>query len=361
MLLASLRKKHTAKAELHSARSIIWGIFFFLMLTVIFGVFTGKWEDQHNPEKRNIFFRRGWVKHVLSADKIKRPDKLIVIISNSQGYGRELSDRETYPALLEKYLILRQKENVRVLNWSIPGGQVPDFTILAAAAKRLAPDILIFVDSPADFSNNRMELDPKKGLRKNFISDCHFLLWFSNIRKSIPSAFLAHFIRPIDYLDIFFAHIFAPWRYRDIFTSRLMQIEELRPFDKSGKSEKWFFQTAVPRQWYVDHLRAASTKAQTTTRPINISSISLELLSYFLDTTQDMKGEKYFVFMPLHSSIQKKNSLLLNEFTIRSAAKGFKVVDLSNKVPDNQYLTLTHFNAAGHATMAHLFVDLLAK
>ncbi|MFH2123809.1 MAG: hypothetical protein ABIJ50_10060 [Pseudomonadota bacterium] len=298
---------------------------------------------------------------MLSADKIQRPDKLIVIISNSQGYGRELSDQETYPVLLEKDLISQQKENVRVLNWSIPGGMMPDFIILAAAAKRLAPDILIFVDSPADCSNNRMELDKKEGLRKNFISDCRFLLWFSDIHKAIPSAFLAHFIRPIDYLDIFFAHIFTPWRYRDIFISRLMQTPELKPFDKSGKSEKWFFQTAVSRQHYADQLRTASTKAQRTTRPINMSSISFELLNYFLNTTQGMKGEKYFVFMPLHSSIQKKNSLLLTEFTTRSAAKGFKVVDLSNKIPDDQYLTLTHFNEAGHVTMAHLFVDILAK
>lgn len=358
---ASLRKKLTATEESHSMRSVIWAIFFFLLITAIFGVCTEKWKNQHNSEKRNIFFRRGWVEHVLSADKLKRPEKLIVIISNSQGYGREVFDQETYPALLEKYLIQQQKEDVRVLNWSIPGAKVPEFTILAAAAKRLAPDILIFIDSPANFFIEEVALDKKKDLQKNFISDCRLLLWFSDIRKAIPSAFLSHFFSPVDYLDIFFAHIFTPWRYRDIFISGLMQSQEFRPFDKSGKSEKWFFQAADPQQGSATQLRTASTKAQISTQPISISSIFLELLSYFLDTTQGMTSDKYFVFMPLHSSIQKKNSLLLNEFTTRSTVKGFKVVDLSNRIPDEQYLTLTHFNEAGHVTMAHLLVNLLAK
>lgn len=350
-----------ANDEAHSMRSVIWALFFFLLLTAIFGVCADKWIKQHASEKRNIFFRRGWIEHVLSADKIKRPEKLIVIISNSQGYGREVTDQETYSTLLEKHLIQQQKEDVRVLNWSIPGGKVPEFIILAAAAKRLAPDILILIDSPANFSLNEVEFVKKEGLQKNFISDCRHLLWFSDIRRAIPSAFLTHFFRPVDYLDIALAHIFAPWRYRDIFISGLMQLQEFRPFDKSAKSEKWFYQAAGPRQGYANQLGAASAKAQIATQPMSINSTLLELLSYFLDTTQEMTSDKYFVFMPLHSSIQKKNSLLLNEFTTRSAVKGFKVVDLSNRIPDDQYLTLTHFNEAGHVTMAHLLADLLAK
>jgi len=355
------RHKGSAHGYPTSFRAVMWGVFFFLMFAVLLGVGSEKWLQQHVKEKRNSFFRRGWVEHVLSADEQKRPGKRIVIISNSQGYGPEVSDRETYPALLETILVRQQYGEAQVLNWSIAGGQARDLTILAAAAKWLAPDILIFIDSPADFHRNRMKVDRKKGLRENFVTDSYYLLGYSSIRNALPSGFLSHFFRPIDYVDITLARIFVPWRYREIFSSALMRAEEFRPFDKTGKSKKWFVPPPDSREKYRQRKQRGMAKARKTIHPISTDRMSDELLNFFLDTTRDMTAERYFIFMPLHSSIRKKNILLGQELAARSAAKGFQVVDLSGSIPDKQFLTLTHLTKAGHATMAGLLAGVLEK
>lgn len=345
-------------ASYTSFRAVLWSLFFFVLFAFIFGVWAEKWLQQYANEKRNVFFRRGWVEHVLSGVASRRPGKLVIIISNSQGYGFELSDTETYPVLLEKMLKQQFNEEVQVLNWSVSGGKTPEFAILAAAAKYIAPDVLIFVDSPSDFQADRMRIDVKTGPRKNFRTDLYYLLGCSPIRKALPAGFLSHYFRPIDWVDIALANLFPPWRYREIFISALMRKSTFRPFDKGGREQKWFFRPPVsgrePRAYLLK-------KGQKATPPIRTDRISFTLLDYFLNTIRGMKAKKYFVFMPLHSLTRNRNRFVGKEIAKRLEAEGFHVVDLSGSVPDGQFLTLAHLSPAGHVTMAGLLAGVLGQ
>jgi hypothetical protein len=300
--------------EKSSWRSVAWSVFFLFVLTIIIGIVFEIFHVQHAVETRNTFFRRGWVEHVYSAGKKKGTEKLVVIISNSQGYGREVADKATYSSLLESHLVDKLGQKVRVLNWSVAAGRAPEFVVLAAALKRLEPDVFLFISNPENFRKIWMTLDREDGSRQHWGSDCYQLIGFSDIRKNIPQSFLDHFFRPIDYFDIYLARIFQLWRYKEVVVSKLMSLENLRPFEKNSQDENWFFDSPLSKEEYTYYLNQTIENTGGKSKILKKRNISGKLMDYFFETARQLSGKKIYVSMPLHSSLSKNNTSVINEF-----------------------------------------------
>ena len=296
--------------------------------------------------------------------KEKKEEILIVIISNSQGYAREISDESTYSSLLEKQFAVKRGKKVRVLNWSIPGGVAPEFAVLLAAAIRLEPDVFLFISSPTNFEKKWMKLR-EDGSRKIWASDSYQLIGFSNIRKYLPQQFLSHFFRPIDYLYIYFERFSKPLMYKELLISKLMKVEWLRPFEKYPDAENWFFKAAPSREKYreeyANFLKSEISNDKQRKKVIGENEVSQELIDYFFNVSDKLTGKKIYISMPIHSVKSNKDILLRDEFSGKFEAEGFVVKDFSQKIPDNHFITLTHFDESGHSIMAMLLSDLVIQ
>lgn len=134
---------------------------------------------------RNPHFRRGWRDYTSPRE---RPEgsRLVIVISNSQGYLRENRDGAlVYPARLEALLDQELPGEVIVANWSVAGGQAPEMIVLAARAAQHRPDAVVLVAGAGNFSAQwaRYPLS-------FWLSDATSLAYDPGVRARLPAAFL---------------------------------------------------------------------------------------------------------------------------------------------------------------------------
>ena len=202
-------------------------------------------RESKGLSKRNPFFRRGWYEHVLNAQPKQEGETLIVLISNSQAYGREVSDPLTYPVLIEKELERRRGKPVRVLNWALFGGNAAEYVILGVAAKRLNPDYLLLVSGALNFDNMRVSRETRPSLQSAWATDVYHLLAHPDIRKEVPEHFLLESLTSTGWIDISLGRLWSVWRYRDFFLARWRTVNLfgegfLSEFDPDRHSNTWF-------------------------------------------------------------------------------------------------------------------------
>lgn len=103
----------------------------------------------------------------------------ILIIGDSMTFGWGVSDEETYPYLLEKFLQSTGNSNVEVINGGYVGGLSPDtfYVYLKNSGIQLKPDIVIlnlFVwNDISDIAENSWEKVDTSGLPERIESCCH--------------------------------------------------------------------------------------------------------------------------------------------------------------------------------------------
>lgn len=299
--------------------------------------------------KRNPFFRRAWVEHVYDVKPKQPGEKLIIIISNSQGYGKEIKDEHTYASLLEKYLRLKLKSPVRVLNWSVPGGSGAEYTLLAAASHRLNPDILLLMAPPASFQHKFMVLNKASKPQIPWASDCHFLLGFSDVLRYVPKPFIDHFYKGIDPSDLYLGRIFPLWRYRTLPMAWLMQFKIFRPFEKYGAVDRWGLFKEV---------RQNRNKASSIAP---VGKIDFQLLNVYLQATRSLKAKKIFASMPLKSLARNRYTRFTEQYRDDFKASGFEAWDLSDQISDDSFVTFSHMNERGHKEIAKLLAERLTS
>jgi hypothetical protein len=134
---------------------------------------------------RNPHFRRGWSAYTEPRDR-PNATRLVIVISNSQGFLRENPDGAlAYPALLEAELDRSEATDVIVANWSIAGGQSPEMIVLAARAAQHQPDAVLLVTSAGNFS-------PVWGSEplSYWLSDVTGLAYDPEVRAQLSESFL---------------------------------------------------------------------------------------------------------------------------------------------------------------------------
>lgn len=183
-------------------------------------------------EVRNPRFVRGWPEYTAPPAQPRPPgQKLIVAISNSQGFLRERPDgREAWPARLEAEL-RAGGEDARVLNWSLPGGSGAEMTILAARALVQQPDLFVLVS----YNNNFGKYWRQQPLSFHH-TDTGLLAYHSSVRRHLDPDFLQA-LAARDPLEFLGAHTGLVWwrnftwqsRNAWSFDSREPDPEELGP------------------------------------------------------------------------------------------------------------------------------------
>jgi hypothetical protein len=117
----------------------------FLVCAETFAATVSPYRDTppSGQSRRNRFGERGWPEYLQSITPQRKP--LIIIISNSQGVGREIRDpADLYAARLEKKL---NAENIpaQVENWSCSGLRTTEIELLSIRAAQRRPDLVIFI------------------------------------------------------------------------------------------------------------------------------------------------------------------------------------------------------------------------
>lgn len=134
---------------------------------------------------RNPHFRRGWADYTSPRE---RPEgsRLVIVISNSQGFLREHPDGAlTYPARLEALLDPEGRGDVIVANWSVAGAQSPEMIVLAARAAQHRPDVVVLVAGAGNFSPLWVSYP-----LSFWLSDATALAYAPEVRSRLPDAFL---------------------------------------------------------------------------------------------------------------------------------------------------------------------------
>lgn len=338
--------KDTADPGGHG-RCLLW----FLVLVLVTGAALDAAVGTRRPvppeERRNPYFRRGWTEHTRSAKPKQPGEHLVVIISNSQGYARELADAHAYPSLLEAQLAGRLHQPVRVLNWSIPAGVGPEFVLLGAAAAGLEPDVLLLIAGPGNFETPWLRIDTGVPRPFGWPSDCRYLLGYGEVRRRIPASFRAQYVRPIDGVDIALGRVASPWRIRGLPAAWFAQFAPLRPFLRAPEEETWFY----------DPIRPPAAPNRTFP-PV---AIDRQLLHDYLTATSGLpRTRRLLVAMPVHSRRRGRAPDFPANLRPAWTAAGADVWDCRAILADDQFIFTTHATRDGHRVFADHLAERLA-
>lgn len=142
---------------------------------------------------RNPNFLRGWVEYTTPRPRAAG-ERLIVLISNSQGFAHEYEDAAvSFPSRMREALSrMRPAERWTVLNWSVPGGQGAEMAVLGARAAAHRPDLVIYVVHTVNFTGSVSMRGKTRPLTYG-ISDVGELAYFGSVRRRLSAEFLERF------------------------------------------------------------------------------------------------------------------------------------------------------------------------
>jgi hypothetical protein len=319
---------------------------------------------------RNPHFRRGWSDYTQPRE---RPDttRLVIVISNSQGFLREHPDGAlAYPTLLEAALLedlrdANEGEDVIVANWSIAGGQSPEMIVLAARAAQHQPDAVVLVTSAGNFA-------PVWGSQplSYWLSDATGLAYDADVRARLSDLFLERSSAddPLGWLTArtgigrarrrFIEKRDEAWSWRREAPTRLGDVVE-RTLDQRGEGFTLGVGGTTTRSG-----RAAGVAGQTE-RDDGTAS----LLSEFVDTLHGTSSETRLlvVSMPIARPEQPSAAWRAAARFHGSAARalagrpGVTVVDGVEVVPREHFVHATHLRPAGHRRFAEWLLPHLTR
>lgn len=304
------------------------------------------WYRWFDGARRNPHFRRAWVEHVLRTPPAHPGEHVILLISHSQGWGREVRDDQTYAAQLE--LLLRNRPGappVRVVNWSVPAGRAAEFVVLAAAAHRVRPGHLLLVASPAQFrdTTGAAALEDETGAA--WASDAYYLLGYESVRRHIPGTFRDRFIRGGDALDILLGRAWPGWRVRGLPAHLVTRWDRLKPFAKNDQEPTWF----PPRE-----------QRRILRDPLPPARIDGQLVRDFLRLAATAAPRVTWITTPVHARWRAQEDPALPSLEDACRSHGVEFRDASSAIPDAAFFTASHFDVEGHLIMARYLAERCA-
>lgn len=315
--------------------------------------------------RRNHFYRRGWLEYT----SFKRSnDHRIILISNSQGYARELPENLIYPTLLENKLNKSKFQGLndwRVENWSLPGGNFPEFIILAAKAATIKARIVIvsfyILNLKPSFFNQDISF---------FLNDTNRLLLDSKIRSKIPENFLKrHFPKKVHF-KTFFQNYSATLKAKEyLFNKEIFSIKKPSPLLRDivffingpqGFKETWFYNHSLRRKQANQktdfvHLKHAGLFYRRK---------SLRFLEEYVTTLKDSGKQIMLVSMPLCSKLllsRRPQEKFSKDATFICRQLDVSFLDASFLLPDDEFILFTHLNIENNKRYAELLFKYITS
>jgi len=125
-----------------------------------------------------------------TAPRKRRPDqRLIILITNSQGRMRRGGGLDAYPARLQQQLAQWDPQHEYLLaNWAMTGGNLAEMIVLAARAAAHRPDAVLLVT----YTRNFREDQTRRTLEESW-SDVSHLAYLPEVRRHLSPWFLEQF------------------------------------------------------------------------------------------------------------------------------------------------------------------------
>lgn len=278
---------------------------------------------------RNPHYARGWPEYTRpDPASPSRSERLVIAISNSQGFLRERSDgSEAWPRKLAAELDALGM-SAQVLNWSMPGGNGAEMTLLAARARAHDPELILLVSYNDNFGDRWRRLPLSYGY-----SDAHHLAYLPEVRSRLPLDLLVA-TSGYDPLGWLGAHSSLLWlrnRWGDV-------------------GERWSWSVIEPAH------RARSRAAGTATVK---EGGRFTLLGDFLRAAgaEESDGPSLMIVgMPLCAEVFRNREAagaFVNAAAERLAGKPrARALDATALVPDEEFYGARHLRPAGHARFA---------
>lgn len=303
--------------------------------------FTGlfdAWYRWFSGSKRNPHFRRAWVEHVTRTPPAAPGERVILLISHSQGWGREVEDTLTYAALLEDSLqVLGSTGRVRVVNWSVPAGRGAEFIVLASAARRIRPSAIVLVASGTQFRPRRLAAKDDGESSTAWPSDIHYLLARRNIRDGIAPAARHDLLTGAERLDSVLGGLWRAWRLRTLPVHVMTRWEPLKPFARNDTEPTWF----PPREG-----------RRIIVAPLGTAMPDPSLVEAFLTAATAAAPSVVWINTPVHSRWRKDVDPGIDHLRAACSARNVAFLDASDAIPDAAFFTASHFDIEGHRLMA---------
>ena len=331
----------------------------FLLLLVLAEVAARLWGPalpSCAAERRNPYRFRGWPVYVAGVRDFGATNRVVVVLSNCQGYGAELPGRVGFPAVLQNILAERAWQgdaNWKVVNWSLDGATSIEYTILAAYLRTLHPDAVIASLAFADFRAENY----REGWRYAR-SDVPCLATRGSVLRQLPWSYLRRHWKAEDAL--------AAWAFDRL---ALMRAAEYGWSWLEGHLPGVHFTLYAPainyRPWRIE----GEQPWLPGIRPVGVPRDQDLNLAYD-ERSAAMIDELVSVLAAGHAPVlivaqpfrDKHESATRFAQDLETAATqhGLPFCNLQTAIPAEEFLTSNHMNRRGHRRMAEALADALA-
>jgi hypothetical protein len=325
-----------------------WVLAGFVLTTLGFEVARRAWCRDLPNHLRNPGFRRGWYEYVGATPPRAPNEKVILLLSNSQGYGREVAEHETVAGRLQA-LLATESRTTRVVNWSLPGGQYFDFAVLAAAAQDLRPDMIILLAPSALFCSPDV---PRAGT-ETWTTDVHQLLTRTAIRRRMQPADLSPRLSVSLWGDIILGRAWPPWRWRRRPVAWLATMPALRPLLPNEHDTTWIF----PRPPGRTRGAPRAPSKRTFLAPDRTLVLAPAPAQRLLDQLQRAAPRVLLVDQPRVASWHTQPDPAWPALEELARARGIECLRLRDLVPDEEFVSATHLSAEGHDRLARRLLE----
>lgn len=315
--------------------------------------------------RRNHYFRRGWPEY-LSVER--QNDHRIIIISNSQGFGREVDESAIYPTLLEHRLNREQFEGFtdwKVENWSLPGGNFPEFMVMAAKAAAVQARYVIVSFYLLNLKPSFLDRDISF-----FLNDSARFLTEKEVYYNLPKSFRKRHVSWESIVGFAATDTFAFLRAKEYLLEKFLKGGPIQGKKKSAAVFFTFGDFSLWEGWFYNE----KLRRPLAYRKTNFASLKPAALYYHraslqfireLDQTYAKTNKKLILAsMPLCKRVlmstepQRRFNADIEQM---SKDLHLNYTDFSFSVPDTEFVLFTHLNAQGHVLYADLLQEKLIE
>ena len=306
-------------------------------------------------QRRNPYRFRGWPEYAEAARGLQASNRVVVVLSNCQGYGAELPATAGYPAVLQRMLAAEDPDAARpwrVMNWSLDGATSIEYVLLAALLRTMNPEAVIVPVAFADFRAEHFG----EGWRYSR-SDAARLAMRLSVARHLPPRFVRRHGRVEDAL--------ALWAFD---RCALLRAAEYAWSWLEGRLPGSHYALYAPainyRPWRIEGLRAWAPKI----RPVGVP-LDQDLDLLYDGRSTAMVDELVAALAGLSCSVAVAAQPFRDEHAYATrfagdleaaaARHGAVFWDLRRIIPAEHYLTSNHLNPRGHRQMAQELADRL--